>query len=320
MTRSAVCSGYIVLDIVHSDSGIRRAAGGTAANVAAILSFFRWNVSVVGRIGLDEAGRIAKADLEEAGVDTDHLDLDPAVSTPIIIHTTSRGKPRYHRGCRECRKGSARYVPLPESSVDRVIDCGLGSVFVFDRASSSNLLLAKAHVDAQAFVLYEPSTISAQSRHFQASTMASMVKYSGQQRKKVEANLASSPPDQIRVITYGADGADLTIGPGAVQHVDAWAVNAVDAGGAGDWTTAALLDCIDINAPQQSVHKGLELAQSIAALSTTLLGARTLTLTGAPESLWREAARLRAGALPALTAAASPDAIPSAHCAGCGFR
>ena len=60
MSRTALCGGYVVLDLVRTNEGVRRTAGGTAANVASILSFLGWKTSVFGRIGQDEAGKLVK--------------------------------------------------------------------------------------------------------------------------------------------------------------------------------------------------------------------------------------------------------------------
>ena len=319
MSGTALCGGYVVLDLIRDSKGFRRAAGGTAANVAAILSFLGWETSVIGRIGQDEAGELVRTDLRQSGVDTDLLRLDPTAATPVILHSVVRGMPRYSRGCRVCKGGSARYVHLAESEAERVMERALGNVFVFDRPSPVNLALAEAHAEASRTVVYEPSTSSTLAKHMRASAAASIVKYSRQKQKDIEPSLAEPHANQIRVRTSGADGAEFSVGRGEIEHVPGYDVEALDAGGAGDWTTATLLDCLTSGVPPPSVRQAVELAQSIAALSTLVRGARTLMLAASRESLWDEAARLRAGARPTLTVSVPYEEIVDGRCLGCGL-
>lgn len=320
MSRTALCGGYVVLDLIRTDHGIRRMAGGTAANVAAILSFLGWEASIVGRIGQDEAGELVEADLRASGVDTGLLNLDDAAVTPVIVHSAVRGVPRYRRGCRECKRGGARYVSLAEAEAKRIIASGLADVFVFDRPSLVNLALAEAHADAGMTVLYEPSISSRPERHARASATAGIVKYSQQRQQEISASLTEPHADQIRVMTCGADGLEFSIGRGRVQRVSGYEIEAQDAGGAGDWTTATFLDLLSSSAPPPSIYEAVEVAQSMAALSTLVMGARSLMLGGSPESLWDEAARLRSGLRPMVSVSVPFEEIADHRCVGCGLR
>lgn len=319
MSLSVLCGGYIVLDLIRTDKGVRRTAGGTAANVGSILAFLGWETSIIGRIGDDEAGKLVESDLLRNGVNTELLKLDATVITPMIVHSAVRGAPRYSRGCGECNRGSVRYVHLPESAAESVVERGLANVFVFDRPSPVNLVLAEAHYEAGRTVLYEPSVASRPERHMRASAAATIVKYSKQKQRDIEPNLAKPHENQIRVMTCGEDGAEFSVGRAEMQRVPGYSVIAQDAGGAGDWTTATLLDCLLRRSPPLSVDRALELAQSMAALSTLVMGARTLMLAASRESLWNEAARLRQGGLPTLSAPVSLDEIVDGQCRGCGL-
>lgn len=319
MSRTALCGGYVVLDLIRDREGFRRAAGGTAANVAAILSFLGWETSIVGRIGQDEAGELVRTDLCQSGVDTELLRLDATAATPLILHSVVRGMPRYSRGCRVCKRGSARYVHLEESEAERVMERGLANVFVFDRPSPVNLALAESYAEAGRTVVYEPSILSTPARHERASAAASIVKYSRQKQQDIEPRLAEPHVNQIRVRTSGAHGAEFSVGCGEIQHVPGYDIEALDAGGAGDWTTATLLDCLMSGFPPPPVRHAVELAQSVAALSTLVRGARTLALAASRESLWDEAARLRAGVRPTLSVSVPYDEIVDGRCPGCGL-
>ena len=121
-------------------------------------------------------------------------------------------------------------------------------------------------------------------------------------------------------MTCGADGAEFSVGRGRVQRVPGYEIEAQDAGGAGDWTTATFLDCLSSNSPRPSVYEAVELAQSMAALSTLVMGARSLTLVGSAELLWDEAARLRSGVLPALSISVPYEEVSDHRCHGCGLE
>ena len=67
-----VGTGLIALDIIRNAvenmATESRFAGGSCGNVLAILAFFGWEASAVGRIGDDPAGRELVADLGAWGV------------------------------------------------------------------------------------------------------------------------------------------------------------------------------------------------------------------------------------------------------------
>lgn len=49
---SIVCAGYMPLDVICNETQtLARKAGGTAANVAAILAFLGWDAALAGQTG-----------------------------------------------------------------------------------------------------------------------------------------------------------------------------------------------------------------------------------------------------------------------------
>lgn len=90
-----VVLGDIVVDVVatmsapvapgsDSPAHIRRAAGGAGANVAAWLADLGLRVSLIGRVGADDAGRRCLAALTSAGVDL-AVTLDEGTATGTVI-------------------------------------------------------------------------------------------------------------------------------------------------------------------------------------------------------------------------------------------
>ena len=83
-----------------------------------------------------------------------------------------------------------------------------------------------------------------------AATYADVIKYSEEQAAKFEKYLSEDPPThQLRIVTRGSKGVLFRLGPKAWREQPAHSVSVVDARGAGDWMTAALLDCLGLHRP-----------------------------------------------------------------------
>ena len=95
---SVLSSGLVALDVIRAPKGTCLRAGGTAANVAAILSFLGWRSAIIGRIGDDDAGPLVERDLRAAGVDTSHVDLSKEVGTPLVVHEIHETGHRFRCG------------------------------------------------------------------------------------------------------------------------------------------------------------------------------------------------------------------------------
>src|SRR6266511_2037671 len=113
---SIVGTGLIALDVVLNDKNSvpRLFAGGTCGNVLTILAWLGWRAFPVARIGADDAGRRATADMRRWGVRLDVARLTPRAPTPIIIErlkTSSDGHPmhQFSLNCPVCGSWMPRY-------------------------------------------------------------------------------------------------------------------------------------------------------------------------------------------------------------------
>jgi hypothetical protein len=109
-------------------------------------------------------------------------------------------------------------------------------------------------------------------------------------------SLFSSPPNgQVQVITDGANGARYRVGDRPWHRSPAFAYPVIDAGGAGDWTTAALVHSIDLTDKTKvgDVGDGLRWAQALAAVSCGAPGARGLARQQTAETVLRAATFLQ---------------------------
>ena len=111
-------------------------------------------------------------------------------------------------------------------------------------------------------------------------SLAHVLKFSAEQLDPASPLLFEAPPTLI--YTDGADGACWRNTGQSWRHVPAYPVDVVDAGGAGDWTTAALLNSISTLSPSDiaraDLTEALHYAQAVASLSCQMLGARGLRL------------------------------------------
>ena len=309
---SILTSGYIALDVVQAPAGTWLRAGGTAANVAATLSWFGWHAAIVGLLGMDDAGPIVERDLRTAGVDTTGLRLRSDVGTPLILHQIAPSGHQFKFGCAACGRRYQRHRPLAVRDLDQVLSSDAkADVLFFDRPTASALELASAYRRDGRLVVYEPSSAGRPSAHRRASELANIIKFS-QERLPLFGDSLGAPRDgQLWIITAGEAGTRYRIGTEPWRTVDAFHVGALDAGGAGDWMSAALLTQIVsmTDWSESAIQSAIRHAQAVAAVSCLVPGARTLSDVLSLEELIAEVARLLAGGTPRLSFRRGPQVI-----------
>jgi fructokinase len=281
-SQPAVLSlGYVALDVVMHEQRILHRAGGTASNVAANLAYLGWNSSIAGRIGTDPAGVNLTLDLKDSGVNTSALKMCGDVDTPVVVHEVNARTHRYHFTCPSCGRRFPRHRPVPLPSAYELMCGGAPDVLFFDRASSAALLVAD-HVRANGgLVFFEPSTLGAFDRFTRAIDLAHVVKFSSERVKGFADHIRPSPR-QLQIETLGSRGARWRVGSGRWRRIQALeAPTIIDAGGAGDWMTAAFLDAlagrVPVTVDSIDALEPLQQGQAWAALSCGFVGARGLS-------------------------------------------
>jgi len=277
--RRLLAAGFVALDVVHATEGTWLRAGGTAANVAANLTFLGWSARLAAAIGLDDAGELVRNDLAQAGVDVSNLGRRSDIGTPLVLHqVVSRGH-RFRFGCPSCGRRYSRHVPLRIEEAALVMkQPPVADVFFFDRPSRFALELATRHSEAGAFVAYEPSTVATRTAHRRAVRLSRLIKYSAQRAGLFRDALPRPREDQLFVVTEGSRGARFRLGIGRWERSDPFVVESVDPVGAGDWMTAALIDSLaDRRWTASEVRSAVRKAQAFAALNCLVPGARLIT-------------------------------------------
>lgn len=289
--RSVITSGYVSLDIVSYRGRVWHAAGGTAGNVAAILGFLGWRASVATDVGNDHAGRRLASDLRRANVDVSMIRFRPNAVTPRVVHEITASAHRYVFTCPECGKLLPRSRRLPLDRGQHIVEmASIPEVFFFDRLSPATVMLAEHFAEAGSLVVFEPST-GGKWRHLieRAVRVAHVIKHADDRA----VPHADHPPSrgQVRVVTEGAGGARFRVGHGNWHHSPAFPYPIVDAGGAGDWTTAGLVHGLMTEGRRtvRTVGDALRWAQALAAVSCGAPGARGLARQQSADAVLRAA-------------------------------
>jgi sugar/nucleoside kinase (ribokinase family) len=288
--RSLVAAGYTPLDIVAYNDRVWHAAGGTAGNVAAISSFLGARASIVADVGDDLAGRRVRRDLQKANVDVSQLRLNPRIRTPRLIHRiTARGH-RFEFRCPTCQHSFPPSRPLTIGRAGEVAGVlEAPDVCFVDRLNPGTLLLAEQLYERGSAVVFEPSRPARPDFERRILTIASLVKYAHDRRPDLQR--ADARCGQIWIETCGAAGARYRIGTTKWRTSPAFPYPVIDAGGAGDWTTAGLIHALDLTASATLPRVGdaLRWAQALAAVSCGAPGARGLARQQSAEDVLRSA-------------------------------
>lgn len=276
--------GLITLDVLRVADRPERAifrAGGTAGNVAAILSALGWPAQLAGPADGSRASSLLLDDLQRCGVEYHALD---GASVPVIVEELEAdARHRFLFDCPVCGRQLPRYCR-------DMFTAGFGSkavsypfdVFFTDRLSDEVIALACDAKGQGAFVVYEPSDPADEPWAGAMLALADMVKYS---RDRASALPWLRAGDYLEVRTSGAEGLQWRWPDKAVadwRSIEAVRTpRVVDTCGAGDWLTAGILiglleplERLKDQAPPSMMEEVLRSAQHLAAWSIGYAGAR----------------------------------------------
>lgn len=93
MKKNIICVGELLIDFICSDIDTKlsrgvnfiKKAGGAPANVTASISKLGGSASFIGKVGKDPFGYFLKTTLDEAGVDTSIMVMDPMTPTTLAF-------------------------------------------------------------------------------------------------------------------------------------------------------------------------------------------------------------------------------------------
>ncbi|WP_161554689.1 PfkB family carbohydrate kinase [Ereboglobus luteus] len=295
-TPTSVGSGFLALDLLLIGKDRIRAneryAGGSCGNVLSILSYFEWNSYPVARLGKDRCAQNVIDDLREFGVKTDFVFRSSAAVTPVVIVRIAQRRdgtigPRFEWKYPNSEKWLPRYQPFPKRKAEEVLpNLPHASIFYFDRAEKSALVMASAMRQKGAVVFFEPSSCKHDELFTECLAVSDIVKYSADRIDRIPRNPASKLP-KLEIQTLGREGLRYRLKtnsttPGAWHTIPAFVVKQfVDSTGCGDWCSAGIIHQLCKNgrgsflgADRTKIVESLEYGQALAAVNCQYQGAR----------------------------------------------
>ncbi len=321
---TVVSAGYMPLDIIRTLGGLTsRNAGGTAGNVAAILAFLGWDSTLAGQAGADIAGDALVSDLSKAGVHTSQISRQATIQTARLVHDVRPHGHFFSYRCPDCaaRFPNSRPLTLDGAAVCSKV-CPFPTVFFFDRANAGTIELAEHYGKAGSVIVFEPSVPANADLLSRAAAIAHIIKHSDDRSVGGLRNLHVRPRQrQVRIVTHGAEGLEVMIGPRRSHRLPALATLAVDTGGAGDWTTAGFLAKAARGGEieMDGLDDALRFGQALAAVNCATVGSRGLMGITPNAALRRARKAMEDGGVttePRMPTVAVPGA-PAGVCATC---
>lgn len=271
--RRIVTSGFGAVDILRN--GVMEASpGGTAVNVAAAMASLGWDAAFAGTIGTDPTGAFLRKSLQSSGVDVTYLRQDERWSTPVVLQERRHNDHVWRFSCPLCGARFAKHRPGPVSAAQAILRAAdAPEVFFFDRTSLFTLELAEGWAAAGTLVVFEPAALGRPQLFDRAVAAASLVKFSSERGADFEERV--QPSAGVVVRTLGKDGVEYRAARSrSWDSMPAFEVDRiVDTAGAGDWTTAGILQEL-----HTSGASGLDLERAVRA--GQVMGARACTWEG----------------------------------------
>ncbi|WP_279204742.1 aminoimidazole riboside kinase [Obesumbacterium proteus] len=290
--------GDAVVDLLPlSNMKYQACAGGAPVNVAVGAAKLGCQSGFIGRVGEDPFGNFLKESLDKYGVNTHHMQFDDKFRTStVLVSLATNGEREFTFLVNPSADQFLTTDSLPHFEQDILHFCSLALV---SEECRNTLTSAIAKVKGQGGLLSFDVNLREQMwsdrqqmfttiRHFASQT--DILKLSEEEwywlaethdfAKAID--MLHSIPCQLKVVTYGAQGS-MVLWQNQVIHFNGYAVNSVDATGAGDAFMAGLLagiakNNLPVNLP--NLYRVMAQASACGALATTQKGA----LTASPDS------------------------------------
>lgn len=273
-------AGFFALDVLVDERDAYRALGGSAGNVLAILAYFGWDTLPVGKLGQDTAADLIRAEFDALGAETMFLRCCAEVRTPVVYQQISDGRPSYSFKCPRCGQRSGIAHAESDFFASEVAEISAKpNVFFFDRATTTNSLLAQRFRSHGALVLFEPSQVCDDEVFNKCVASSDIVKYASDRIESLPFR-----GDFVEIQTLGPDGLQYRLGDSAGwTRMPAVPTSIVeDTSGSGDWCSAGALHWLldhGIRREElghQVVQDALKFGQVLASMNCLHRGARAL--------------------------------------------
>jgi len=280
----------------HTDHLLMEEIGGTAGNVVCMLAHLGNEVYPQVKLSNSENGQKLRDQMERYGCKTRFVTLAEGGTMGLmdIVFRKNRktGEPeqghhlvgeggRLRPAIRNIRERDE--APALLAALDFVPD-----VYFFDSHAAGHRALAKGLRERGALVYYESEGAKKEQDKrsmLKAVEVSDIIKYS--HKNLADDTLPMQYPGKVFIKTMSADGLDYAIG-GVWHHMDSVRnENEVDYDGAGDWTTAVLIDELGKHGirrldqlTEPVLRECLEKAQAVAAESVSYLSSKGIITAG----------------------------------------
>lgn len=290
--KTCIGTGLVSLDILmrgNEEKAVSYKVGGTCGNVMMILAYMGWESYPVARLNGSDYSHTMLQDMRAHGVHTDFVSTFDDGATPVIIQHNiidKDGNPT-HKFTFKGGKGGffLDYKAITKKVAMQVLESLTfePTVFFFDRVSPATAAMSEYFKKKKTLVYFEPSSNKSNKVQFEKCLANSdIVKFSNQ--RLPEVSFTEGYKDKLFIQTLGSQGLRFKLFAEGWMDLPANSnINVVDTSGAGDWTTATLLDAMveagitsikDLTIPL--VKRFLEKAQGKASESCSYEGARGL--------------------------------------------
>jgi len=249
MSKTILATGLACLDVMDADSSEppKLSAGGFP-NALIILKQRGWNSIPAVDLGRDRAGDYVLEEFRQWELDLRFTRQIPERQTPIYVLCHQNGGHFYGKDCPYCLTRFPLFTPISLERAEEIRDSLPDTihVFYFDKVSQAAIQLAQRCRERSALVVFEPNRIDDEELFRQSVAIADIMKYSRERRAGVQA-VTDFIPIPLEIETAGSEG--LLYRATQSNHRSEWRFlpsipvqDFVDAAGAGDWLTAALID------------------------------------------------------------------------------
>jgi len=331
-------TGLVSLDVLlalEGDGKVPVYAGGTCGNVLSILSYFGWNSFPCARIGNDSVAKALLADLRQCGVREDFLVVDEKAATPLIVQRNRRQangdiRHAFVWQCPNCGTFLPMFRPPVRLAAAQMLErLPRQDVFFFDRVAPAAVALAEASAKRKALVVFEPQRQASDNKAFvRALRSADVVKYSFERIRKLARPRGWRP--RLEIQTLGSAGLRYRLESDrrwSVMEAIAAESDVRDTSGAGDWTTAGILEMFVAEglgfaaSKRMQIERSIRFGQAMAAINCGYEGARGAMYALSAQEIRDRAQRLLRGKHTAIKATSSSSLtrsqFDSAYCSAC---
>lgn len=264
--KKVLCIGELLIDFftTHTEVSIIEAktfekqAGGAPANVAATIAMLGGQAYFCGKVGDDAFGHFLKQTLEQAGVHTDQLIMDPSVPTTLAFVSRQKDGERdfiFNRGADKLL--SVEDLDLQQLMTMEMIHFGSATALLSEPFSKTYEQLMQTLQMQNHFISFDPNYRAdlwkgdsdlfihkcepfVEAANFIKMSDEELLLFARTENFEQAIEWITQFNEKTIAITQGASGTML-IQNGQITTVPAFPVNSIDTTGAGDAFVGAVL-------------------------------------------------------------------------------